>query len=120
MKKNLLTLATVFSVTFCYSQTTFDRVYQILQTNCTGYCHNSGNPTGNLQLDGSKQDVMNNLVGVTPDNTAAASRGLLRVYPGDARKSFLFQKINHGLDSHISLQSGEGDPMPQGGSPISE
>ncbi len=120
MKKNLLTLATVFSVTFAYSQTTFDRVYQILQTNCAGYCHNSGNPTGNLQFDVSKQDVMNNLVGVTPDNTTAASRGLLRVYPGDARKSFLFQKINHGLDSHISLQSGEGDPMPQGGAPISE
>jgi hypothetical protein len=103
-----------------FSQTTFDRVYQILQTNCTGYCHNSGNPTGNLLMDGTKQDVLNNLVNVTPDNTTAASNGYKRVKPGDARKSFLFHKVNQGLDPNISLQSGEGNAMPDGQHAISQ
>ncbi|GIV34970.1 MAG: hypothetical protein KatS3mg031_2505 [Chitinophagales bacterium] len=74
------------------AQTTYDRVYGILQSSCAAYCHNSSNPTGNLLLDGSKQQVMNSLVNVVPDNAVAAAKGYLLVFPGDARRSFLVQK----------------------------
>ncbi|HXH18072.1 MAG TPA: T9SS type A sorting domain-containing protein [Chitinophagales bacterium] len=102
------------------SQATFDRVYSILQTNCTAACHNSINPAGNLDLSGSKSSVLGALVNVAPDNSTALAKGYKRVYPGDARKSFLFRKINQGLDGNISLQSGEGAAEPQGQFPLSE
>lgn len=101
------------------AQTTYNRVYQILQTKCATSCHNSTNPSGNLLLNGSPSDVLSRLVDVTPQNTAAASRGLKYVYPGNARKSFLFLKINQGLDGHVSLQPGEGTAMPMGQPPLS-
>ncbi|HXH18996.1 MAG TPA: T9SS type A sorting domain-containing protein [Chitinophagales bacterium] len=103
-----------------FSQTTFDRVYSILQTRCTGNCHSYGNPTGSLRFDDTKQNVLNNLINVTPDNDAAESRGLKRVWPGDARKSFLFQKVNRGLDANISLRNDEGAPMPKDTLALSE
>lgn len=96
-----------------FSQTTFDRVYSILQSNCTGSCHNYGNPTGNLRLDGTKQDVINSLVDVTPDNDYAESMGYKRVTPGDARRSMLFRKVSRGLDVNLTLHQDEGDPMPK-------
>jgi hypothetical protein len=102
------------------AQTTFDRIHQILQTNCAASCHNQSNLTGNLDLSGTKQDVLNALVNVTPDNNVAATKGFKRVVPGDARKSFLFHKVNQGLDVNISLQTGEGDPMPQGQSALTQ
>ncbi len=102
------------------SQTTFDRVYGILQTNCSGSCHNYGNPSGNLRYDVPKQDLLASLVGIAPDNDYADSVGYKRVIPGDARRSFLFRKVNNGLDANLSLHQGEGGSMPQGLSPLSE
>ena len=106
--------------TLSFAQSTFDRVYSILQTNCTASCHNSSNLSGNLDLSGSKSAVYSALKDVDPDNSTAKSKGYKRVYPGDARKSFLFQKINQGLDVNASLQSGEGDAEPRGQAPLSE
>lgn len=109
-------LATLVSSCFCLhaQTTTFDRVYQIIQTRCTPTCHKASNPTGNLLMDGTKQEVFDNLVNVTPDNSVAAGKGYKRIFPGDSRKSFLFQKINRGLDDLVGLETGEGDEMPQG------
>jgi len=120
MKKLFFSAVLLFSITAANSQTTYDRVYQILQTNCAASCHNSGYPTGNLLMDGTKQDVLNNLINVTPDNATAASKGFKRVKPGDARKSFLFHKVNQGLDPNVSLQPNEGDAMPYGLSALSQ
>lgn len=104
----------LFSCNFIAAQTTYERVYQIIQTNCVS-CHSGATPTGGMDLSGSEADVLNTLVGVTPNNTTAAAKGFKRVAPGDARKSFLFHKINQGSDAGVSLQAGEGDAMPQGG-----
>lgn len=103
-----------------YSQaSTFDRVYSMLQSNCAAYCHNPGVPTGGLDLTGTKQDVYNSLVNVTPSNVTAAAAGLKRIDPGDARNSFLFKKVNHGLDANLTLSGGEGNAMPNGGAAMS-
>ncbi len=116
---SLLSLLVLSELT--HGQTTYDRVYSILQSNCAAYCHNAGNVTGNLLMDGTKQEVMNNLVNVIPDNATAAAKGYKRIYPGDARRSFLFRKINHGLDVNVSLDTiNEGAPMPKDLSPLTE
>jgi hypothetical protein len=120
MKKIFVILPAFCLFLFASAQTTFDRVYGILQTNCTGYCHNAGNATGNLRFDGTKQEVLNNLVRVTPDNDYAEAMGFKRVVPGDARRSLLFRKVNRGLDSHISLHQDEGAPMPKNGNALSD
>src|SRR5688572_21070128 len=75
---------------------TYDLVYNLLQTNCaTAYCHGAAN-AGSLNLSGTKTDVYNALVGVTPANAAAAANGLSLVVPGYPRRSFLMKKINNG------------------------
>ena len=45
-------------------------------------------------------------------NHTAASKGYQLVHPGRVDKSFLFKKINQGLDRDMELESGENDPMP--------
>lgn len=119
MKTFMLVLGLIIAATG-FAQSAFDRVYSILQTNCTASCHNSVNRAGSLDLSGSKNDVFNALVNVGPANTAAAAKGYKRVFPGDARKSFLFVKINQGLDVNVSLQSEEGVAEPQDRAPLTE
>jgi len=109
----------LFSAEPSFSQTTFDRVYSILQTNCSGGCHNYSSPDGNLRFDGTRQDVLSDLINVTPFNTHAAAKGYKRVTPGDARRSLLFRKVSQGLDPNISLHLNEGDPMPKNTSALS-
>lgn len=89
------------------AQSTYDRVYTILQTNCTGNCHNAANHYGNLDLSGNQQDVLSALVEVTPTNAAAAAAGSYRIDPGDPRNSFLFKKVHRGLDANLSLTVAE-------------
>ena len=111
MKKlySLVLLLAVFINAF--SQSTYQTVYGILQNNCTSSgCHTSANAQG-IDLSGSQQQVYNNLVGVTPTNTAAATAGKKLVDPGNPRNSFLFCKANNGLDVNLSLQTGEGADM---------
>lgn len=96
-----------------FAQTTFDRVYSIIQTRCAATCHKYGSPDGNMLLDGTKQEVLANLVNVTPDNDTAEIKGYKRVLPGDARRSLLFRKINQGIDGYATLQNGDGAPMPK-------
>jgi len=98
---------------------TFERVYQIFQTNCASpYCHGTG--TFNLQGTGATltdkmNDVYTNIVGVTPSNLTAAAKGDHLIYKGRPDKSFLFRKMNNGLEGTISLHANEGDAMPKGG-----
>ena len=90
------------------AQSTYQSVYSILQSNCTGSCHTTATPD-NIDFTLSQSQVYANLVNVTPANTAAATAGLRLVDPGNSRGSFLFVKANHGLDANLSLQAGE-DP----------
>ena len=110
--KKLYSLMALVTIVMCASgQTTYQSVYNILQTNCTGSCHTSGNPN-NLVLTGSPQQVFNALVNVAPVNGVAQSLGNREVDPGNPRNSFLFAKLSHGLDANLTLQSGEGMAMP--------
>ncbi|HWB62838.1 MAG TPA: T9SS type A sorting domain-containing protein, partial [Chitinophagales bacterium] len=74
-------------------------------------CHTSSNPN-NIELDGTPQQVYDALVNVTPVNSVAAANGMKEVDPGNPRNSFLFAKINHGLDYYFTLKTGEGIAMP--------
>lgn len=92
---------------------TFTTIYNTLQTNCTGACHTAGSPDGNLVLTGSETAMFNALVGVTPDNAAAAARGDKLVDPGYPYRSFLLRKINSNPNElECLLETGEGDVMP--------
>ncbi len=119
MKKIYLLPAMVCFAVIAHCQTTYMSVYHILQTNCTGSCHTQAN-SYNLQLTGSPQQVYNALVNTAPVNSTALSSGKLQVDPGNPRNSFLFDKLNHGLDANLTLQSGEGMAMPDSVNTMSE
>jgi len=112
----VLILCTI-SITL-FSQSTAIRVYDIFQSNCVN-CHSNANPRAGLDLEGSGSSktakalsVYNNLVGKTASNNTAAAKGYQLVHPGRVDKSFLFKKINRGLDMDMELEGGENDPMP--------
>lgn len=102
-------------------QSTSIRVYEILQSKCAS-CHSNSNPRAGLDLEGNgntlleKADaVYKNVVGVIPNNSTAKDKGYQLIQPGRIDKSFLFQKINNGLDKSMALDEGEADIMPLNG-----
>ena len=121
----------LFSLFFAFAffsslnaQSTALRVYQIFQDKCV-QCHSNANPEAGLDLEGQGTttnakvlSVYNNLVNVTPANAAAAAKGDQYIYPGRMDKSFLFRKINLGLEPTLSLDEGENQPMPPYGQPL--
>lgn len=118
--KKIFTLA-LTAITFPFlasAQSSFDRVYEVLQQKCV-QCHNHNDPAGTLDLEGAggtlsqkKADVYDNIFMANPENSTAVTHGDKLIYPGRADKSFLFRKINGGLEPGILLNSGEGQPMP--------
>jgi hypothetical protein len=126
MKKPLLILSFgifLFQTQLLAQTSTFERAYQIMQTHCASpYCHGNGGQAAGLNLEGAgatQADKMNavytNLVGQVPSNATASAAGDHLIYKGRPDKSFLFRKINNGLEGTISLHANEGDPMPKGG-----
>ena len=113
----------LFSATvFAQSESTAARVYQIFQSKCVN-CHSNVTPRAGLDLEGTGatesqrlRDVYDNLVGIRPANQAAVGKGYQLVMPGRADKSFLFKKINDGLDRDLELEEGENASMPLAGS----
>jgi hypothetical protein len=85
---------------------TFDRIrHQIFAQSCAlSACHDSESFAGNMIL--LPNAAYSQIVGVTPDNAAAANDGLLRITPGDPEMSFLYRKIDH------DLEAGYGSEMP--------
>src|SRR5688572_5639690 len=95
------------------AQSTFTRVHQILQANCTSSgCHGSDN-TQVFDLSGSQTDMYNAIVGTAATNTTAASKNQKLVAPGYPHRSFLLRKIINGLGPDLVLEAGEGDVCPQ-------
>lgn len=89
---------------------TFSKVYNILQTNCTG-CHSPA--VGALPLlTGTEEEVYSLLVNATPVNPVAQQRGDKLVRPGYPERSFLVRKTNHGLYPSANIAAGEGGNMP--------
>jgi Secretion system C-terminal sorting domain len=94
-------------------------VYRIFQSKCVA-CHDHASPEANLDLEGvgatellRAQNVASKLVNVNTSNVYALNNGYKRVYPGRADRSFLFKKINDGLEPTIpDLNGQEGSMMP--------
>ncbi|MEL7220542.1 MAG: T9SS type A sorting domain-containing protein [Bacteroidota bacterium] len=104
---------------------TQEEVYQIFQSKCAT-CHNGADAAAGLDLEGVGateaariQDVYNNIYRQTPANATAASVGDSYIYPGRPDRSFLFRKINNGLESTLQLAADEeeGISMPPYGEP---
>lgn len=81
---------------------TYDRIQkQIFNSTCAvSGCHDSQSQTGDLLLEAGASYT--NLVGVTPDNGAAATAGYKRVdqtspTTGDLNTSFLYKKLTNDL-----------------------
>ena len=87
---------------------TFDRIqWQILDQQCAiSACHDSQSYAGGLLLETGAS--YGQLVNGAPVNSAAGQLGWLRVKPGDVESSFLYQKLQGGLDPSL------GDRMPLG------
>jgi mono/diheme cytochrome c family protein len=97
-------------------QTTFDRVYTILQNNCAS-CHGGATPIA-FDLGTTPAASYAAIVGVTPSNPAAAAKGHKLVDPGHPYNSFLLKKIGASLDGDFKPQvPDEGVAMPSGGAP---
>ena len=95
------------------AQSTFSKVHQILQANCSGSACHSGSSPQVFSVDGTEADVYNAIVGVEGLNPAAKAKGNKLVVPGDARRSFLLRKIANGISPELALeQPNEGAPMP--------
>ncbi|MEZ4964661.1 MAG: T9SS type A sorting domain-containing protein [Saprospiraceae bacterium] len=124
MKNNLLLLLSViFFAAPLRAQTplpSVQEVYQIFKNKCIT-CHDHASPEAGLDLEGTGStellraiNVAQKLVNVDPTNIFAGNSGLKRVYPGRPDRSFLFRKINNGLESTIAaLHAEEGESMPQ-------
>lgn len=114
MKKvHLFSLLVLITTIQLQAQSTALRVYDILQEKCVS-CHSNGSPAAALDLEGSGEtteaklaDVYQRMLNATPDNDYAANKGYKYIYPGRADKSFLFRKINDGLEPLIQLNEAE-------------
>jgi len=122
MNKGLIAaLMIMVSIHVATAQSTADEVYNILQSGCTfSSCHDNVGPAVGLDLQGSgpgaMMEVYDNVVNVTPNNNHASTQGYKYILPGDPANSYLYRKINDGLDPLISLHPSEGGTMPQSGS----
>jgi len=95
------------------AQSTFSRVYTILQTNCAvSSCHD-GTVSTRFDASGTEANVYNAIVGVAPDNAEAASKENKLIDPGYPNQSFLLRKIAYGLSQELILEQDEGDAMPR-------
>lgn len=107
----LLFFTLLFSVSM-FGQSTLMEVYTIFQEKCVT-CHNNANPQSGLDLEGSGAttnakalNVAQNIRSVSPANSFADSKGYKYIYPGRPDLSFLFRKINQGLESTIDFEGG--------------
>ena len=96
------------------SQTTFERVQTIFNTNCVTGCHSGVNPSAQLNLQGTALEVYSELAGVAPLNPAAVSAGMKLVDPGYPERSFLFAKVAGDIDSFDHTTPAMGGDMPSG------
>ena len=127
MFKKIFTLSSLmflFTFNALQGQTSLE-VYQILQTKCgVSSCHSNADQEAGLDLEGEgatipqrAADVYSNVFEVTPNNALAVSKGYDYIYPGRPDKSFLFRKLNQGLEQTFDLHADAGDAMPPANSP---
>lgn len=118
MKTFFTTIALFTLAVGLQAQSTMTSVYNILQEKCVA-CHSNANPQSGLDLEGSGStsgiraiQVRNNLINVSPANSHANAQGYKYVVPGRADQSYLFRKINQGLEPTLSMHADEEGIMP--------
>ncbi|MEM9917040.1 MAG: T9SS type A sorting domain-containing protein [Bacteroidota bacterium] len=106
-----------------WTQSTYQSVYKILEEKCAS-CHGNASPQSGLDLEGSgatvsarAADVYDNLVWKQPENSYAQGKRFSQIYPGRPDRSFLFRKVNNGLEQTIQLDAQEGGVQPPVGHP---
>ncbi len=109
----LSVLTIMLSANSLSAQSTFTRVYNLLQANCgTANCHVSGNAPV-FSVEGAQNDVYASLVDALPVNTAASAKGYKLVDPGHPYNSFLLNKIGSEFDPYLALGDDMGERMPK-------
>jgi hypothetical protein len=121
MKKILSALLVASLPAFASAQSTLQSVGDIFQANCTVGCHSGPNPNANLDLSGGPAALRAALVGVTPTNPAAATKGYKLVDAGYPDNSFLLYKCaTPEWDDQFGMDVAEGGTMPSGLNPSLE
>ncbi|MEM6264758.1 MAG: T9SS type A sorting domain-containing protein [Bacteroidota bacterium] len=100
-----------------YAQSsTYDFVYNIFERKCNS-CHSTASPVGGLDLEGSgatvaakQADVYAKIFSQSPGNAYASGQNYKLIDPGNAWRSYIFRKINAGLQPNMVLDAAEGDP----------
>lgn len=102
-----------------HAQDTWQDVYTILSTNCTGSgCHSGSRPDFNV-TDAS--DVLyDSLVGNAPINPAALAKGDKYIDPGYPARSYLLRKVANCISGDLVLDQAEGNAMPDGRPPLAD
>lgn len=116
MKHFYILTALAFSALSASAQSTYQRVYNLLQTNCTASCHNTAGNADSLDLygGGSAATVYNNLINVDPINATALAKGQKVIMPGYPERSFLLRKCaSAAWDAAYSLDVTEENSMPK-------
>lgn len=113
MKKIILPFVLLsFLGTVSLAQTIFQQVKTIMQNQCAGSgCHSGSIPGFNVT--DADADLLADLIGNSPANPSAASKGYKYIDPGHPTNSFLLRKIAHGLDE-LNIEPAEGTDMPNG------
>lgn len=122
--RSLFICSLLFTVIGLHGQSNGLSVYRIFQDHCV-QCHDAASPAAGLDLEGVGSsenqrwlDVYGNINNVTPSNTTSASKGDKQIVEGRPDKSFLFRKLNLGLEPTIGLDAEEGGQMPLYGNTV--
>jgi len=93
------------------AQSTWDKVYTLLQTHCSNTgCHAGANPAGLLYFDLAEHFVYDQIWNQFPQNETAATINNNRlIYAGDPYRSYIFRKINNGFAIDAPLTELEQD-----------
>ncbi len=101
------------------AQDTWQEVYTILSTNCTGSgCHAGSRQ--DFDVSASSSDLYTALIGQDPLNPAALAKGDKYIDPGYPARSFLLRKVANCISGDLALEPAEGNNMPQGRPALAE
>ena len=116
--KNFISFFAGFFLFFSFdtvnAQDTWQRIYTIMNTNCTAVSGCHGDTTKPIFNADTTADVLYDmLVNMPPTNPYADTvADYLIVDPGSLTTSFLFRKISHCPVGLLEMDPQEGDPMP--------
>ena len=106
-KLSFLTLFLSLTFISTQGQTTFEKVYTILQTNCgTTTCHAGASAVG-FDVSLGESAFHSSISGASTVNAMATSKGNKLVDPGHPYNSFLLRKIGYDFDNYFNLEGSE-------------